>query len=234
MSFDLKKVKRRSAEIEAADVLRDAIVSGAIALGTRLTEVNVASQLGVSRTTVRTVFHQLVQEGLVVQVPYVGWSVMTLSADDAWELYTLRSSLEALAAKLVARSVRVPETREAVRKELTARFEELASSCRSGSSESIAIADMHLHRAIVDLSGHGRLAVQYDQIQHQIQIYIRSSDALVSEPSHIIAQHEPMIERIVAGDEEGAVEAAVTHNESEGAVLVEVLRERESTAATVP
>lgn len=233
MSFALNKVKRRSAEIEAADVLRAAIVSGQIALGTRLTEINVASQLGVSRTTVRTVFHQLVQEGLVVQIPYVGWSVMTLSADDAWELYTLRASLEALAARLVARSVGAPETREAVRKELSARFEELASACRSGSRDAVAVADMRLHRAIVDLSGHRLLATQYDQIQHQIQIYIRSSDALVSEPEQIIAQHEPMIDRIIAGDEEGAVEAAVTHNESEGAILVKVLRDTESAATTV-
>lgn len=212
MNIGLGKIQKRSTEMQVADRLRDAIVTGTVPLGTRLTEVSSAEQLGVSRSTIRTAFHQLVQEGLVVQVPYTGWTVMTLSAHDAWELYTLRISLETLAARLVAAR---PEAGPA----LTAALTRLEAACAAGNREMIAAADMELHQAIVDLSGHARLADQYSRIQHQIRIYIRSSDAL-ADPQAILAQHRPFIEALIAGDAEAAAVALTAHIESEGAKLV--------------
>lgn len=41
-------------------------------------------------------------EGLVKQKPYSGWEVASSTSEDAWELYTLRSSLEDLTAQLAA------------------------------------------------------------------------------------------------------------------------------------
>lgn len=225
MSISVEKISRKSAETEAADNLRAAIVSGGAPLGARLTEVALATQLGVSRTTVRTVLHQLVAEGLVVQVPYVGWSVMTLSARDAWELYTLRARLESLAAELVAKRA-TPE----VGAELSARLAALETACKAGDGPGIAAADMALHRAVVDLAGHGRLAAQYDQIQHQVQIYIRSSDALIGQPAEIVAQHRPIVEALLSHDPEAARDALTAHIESEGAALVRHLEAVNSTA----
>jgi len=98
-------VLKRSAEAQATEILREQILTGHIRTGARLTEVRLAAELKVSRATVRTALHQLTVEGLIVQTPYTGWSVMTLTAHDAWELYTLRASLEGLAARLAARSI---------------------------------------------------------------------------------------------------------------------------------
>lgn len=220
MTFNVKKVQKRSAEMQAADVLRDAIISGNIPLGTRLTELNSAEQLGVSRSTIRTAFHQLVQEGLIIQVPYTGWTVMTLSSQDAWELYTLRASLEALAARLVAQHIRDGKQSEVVRAHINKAFLNLKNACDSGKKGKIAEEDMNLHKTIVLLSEHNRLIDQYSRIQHQILIYIRSSDALVLEPEKIIEQHEPLIEALLKGDAERASLAAVQHNETEGSILV--------------
>lgn len=213
MNFGLERVQKRSTEQQAADRLREGIVSGAVPLGTRLTEISSAEQLGVSRSTIRTAFHQLVQEGLVVQVPYTGWTVMTLSAHDAWELYTLRVGLETLAAKLVA-------ARPEARGPLSEAMGGLEAACASGDGVGIAAADMALHQAIVDLSGHGRLAEQYGRIQDQIRIYIRSSDALIADPQAILDQHRPFIDALIAGDAATAVAALTAHIESEGAKLV--------------
>ncbi len=218
MSFTVAKVQRKSTETEAADLLRQAIVRGDVPLGERLTEVALAKQLGVSRTTVRTVLHQLVQEGLVNQFPYVGWSVMTLSPRDAWELYTLRSSLETLAAKLVADRVK-NSGMAPIKDVLDARLADLEQACEEGSQASIAAADMALHRTCVDLSGHGRLRSQYDQIQHQVQIYIRSSDGLIREPALIFEQHKPLVAALLSGDPVAAQAAFATHLGSEGAIL---------------
>ena len=98
----LAPITRRSAESLALDRLRQAIIGGALPAGSRLTEMALAEQLATSRATIRTALHHLVAEGLAVQVPYTGWMVTSLTANDAWELVTLRASFESLAASLAA------------------------------------------------------------------------------------------------------------------------------------
>jgi DNA-binding GntR family transcriptional regulator len=61
--------------------------------------------MDLSRGTVRAALHRLVTEGLVVQRPYAGWEVASLTSRDAWELYALRGALEALAARLAAENM---------------------------------------------------------------------------------------------------------------------------------
>jgi len=66
-------IEKRSLNGAAADSLRQAIVTGIVAPGARLTEVALARQMDLSRGTVRAALHRLVTEGLVVQRPYAGW-----------------------------------------------------------------------------------------------------------------------------------------------------------------
>lgn len=222
--FAVKKVLKRTTEAQAADRLRDAIMSGDIPLGARLTEIQMAEQVGVSRGTIRTAFHQLVQEGLLIQVPYTGWTVMTLSAHDAWELYTLRASLEALASRLVAQQIKTEPLASAPSSAITSAFSRLKTACSKGNKKIIAHEDMNLHKAIVLMSGHRRLIEQYSLIEHQVRIYIQSSDALVPNPEEIVGQHEPIVQALLQGEEDAAVKFAAKHNELEGAILVEHLR----------
>jgi DNA-binding GntR family transcriptional regulator len=226
--FKIKKVRKLSAEVQTADALREGIVDGEIPPGTRLTEIRMAEQLGVSRATIRTAFHQLAQEGLIDQIPYTGWTVMSLNAHDAWELYTLRSSLEALGARLVAAEIKTGGANAPAIARLDAIFEALRTACVGGNRKQIADADFALHRAIIDLAGHRRLVEQYSKVEQQVRIYIASSDSLVSQPEAIVEQHRPIIETLKAGDIDAAVRAAVEHNEQEGGKLVAHLRQTET------
>ena len=227
-AFSVKKVQKRSTEAQAADRLREAILEGDIPLGSRLTEILMSEQVGVSRGTIRTAFHQLVQEGLLVQVPYTGWTVMTLSSHDAWELYTLRASLEALASRLVALRVRNNDPDGRVAAALRSAYERLKAACaKRNNHRAIAQEDMNLHKSIVALAQHGRLRDQYSLIEHQARIYIRSSDELVQDPADILSQHAPIIDTLLRGDEKSAVEAAAAHNEREGTILFEHLKRLE-------
>ncbi|RWM07537.1 MAG: GntR family transcriptional regulator [Mesorhizobium sp.] len=228
--FKIRKVRKLSAEVQAADALRDGILSGEIPPGARLTEIRMAEQLGVSRATIRTAFHQLTQEGLIDQIPYTGWSVMSLSAHDAWELYTLRSSFEALGSKLVAMRIKAAGPHGAESARLNSVLAALKAACDSGDRKAIAAADFSLHRAIIDLAGHRRLAEQYGEVEQQIRIYIASSDSLVAEPEAILKQHIPIIEALKAGDVELSVRTAIEHNEQEGAKLEAHLRQAEASA----
>jgi hypothetical protein len=64
------KLPKRRLDGQAADVLREQILSGRFAPGLRLVEASLADRLGVSRGTVRAALSELAHEGLVSQVAY--------------------------------------------------------------------------------------------------------------------------------------------------------------------
>jgi DNA-binding GntR family transcriptional regulator len=220
----MQPVLKRSAEAMAADALRDYIVSGSIAPGARLTEIYLSEKLAVSRATVRMALLHLSSEGLVVLVPYTGWSVMELTAHDAWELYTLRSSLEALAARIATKNL-TEEGRQLVQEA----FDALVAACRVNNRLAVADNDFALHKVIIGLANHKRLADQYRLVEQQVRLYIASSDALIGDTKAIIKQHEPIVEAILAGDPQLAAEASENHNTTEGEILVDHLRASEAT-----
>jgi DNA-binding GntR family transcriptional regulator len=208
-------VKKRSAEVEAADALRKHVVGGGVRPGERLKEVQLSDALGLSRTTVRTALHQLANEGLVVQVPYTGWAVTSLTGGDAWELYTLRGSMEALAARLLT------ETLDADKEaQLHRALEALTAACESGDEFTVVDRDLNLHKMVVSLSGHRRLIDQYRLIEQNIRLYIVWSDRLMRSPKDIIETHRPIVEAIVRGNAREAENVLRDHNENAGRILV--------------
>jgi DNA-binding GntR family transcriptional regulator len=85
--------------------LREAIVEGVLAPGSRLSEVQIAKQLNVSRTPMREAFAQLEREGLVTVVARVGAFVRSVTLRDVAEIYRVRTALECLAVQLAAERV---------------------------------------------------------------------------------------------------------------------------------
>src|SRR3954470_17922894 len=75
------------------EVLRRAIVTGVLQPGQRVNEAEVARQMRISRGPVREAIRLLEQAGLLVSTPGRGTVVVTLSAEDVEEVYTLRADL---------------------------------------------------------------------------------------------------------------------------------------------
>src|SRR5690606_26530287 len=105
------------AEDLALDAMRNYIVTGELKPGARITEQELSNSLSLSRATVRTALHRLTMEGLIVQTPFTGWHVIEMTPHDVWELCTLRSALEGLAASVLAQRLS-----DADRVELVAAF----------------------------------------------------------------------------------------------------------------
>lgn len=97
-------IKKHAAPLrqQVLEALREAIVSGRLAPGQRLTERELIEMTGVSRTVIRESLRQLEAEGLVEIIPNKGPVVRKLSADEAKDLYQIRAVLEGLAARLFA------------------------------------------------------------------------------------------------------------------------------------
>lgn len=82
------------------EVIREAILSGALKPGERLAQEELANHLEVSSTPVREALRQLEAEGLIEHIPHKGVRVAELSAEDVREVYMIRGVLEALATRL--------------------------------------------------------------------------------------------------------------------------------------
>ena len=220
----LKPIRKRSAEAQASDALRAHILGGGARPGSRLTEIGLSQQLRLSRSTIRTALHQLANEGLVVQVPYTDWQVASLSGADAWELYTLRASLEALGTRLAVGAL----TQEGEQM-IVAAQDALVQACHTGDRVAIADQDLGLHSTIVELSGHRRLREHYRLVRQQIRLYIAWSDALMQDVDAIIETHRWLVDAMLQRDADRAASLAHDHCESAGRTLAEFLGKRVET-----
>ncbi len=95
-------IARRPLHEEAADRLRDLIVQGSLAPGSRLNERLLTAQLGVSRTPLREAFKVLATEGLVELLPNRGAIVSEIDAARIAETLAVMGALEALAGELAS------------------------------------------------------------------------------------------------------------------------------------
>lgn len=97
----MKQLKRSKSLTEMAlEGLREAIVTGQFKLGEPLSEIQLASSMGISKTPVREALAQLRIEGLVKIVPQSGTFVFTLSSREVVKMSELRSLLEMEALRL--------------------------------------------------------------------------------------------------------------------------------------
>ncbi|MPS75778.1 MAG: GntR family transcriptional regulator, partial [Microbacterium sp.] len=82
-----------------ADVLRQLIIDGDVAPGSRLSESALAERFDVSRNTLREAFRVLAEQGLVEHVPHRGVSVASPSIADVIDIYRARRIIECTALR---------------------------------------------------------------------------------------------------------------------------------------
>jgi len=79
--------------------IRDAIVSGSLMAGSRVSEPELAERYGISRTPIREAFRQLESEGYLTVIPRRGAVVVEFSPKDVEEFYAIKSIMEGYAAR---------------------------------------------------------------------------------------------------------------------------------------
>ena len=80
--------------------IRDAIISGSIKPGAKVSEPELADRFGISRTPIREAFRQLESEGYLTVIPRKGAVVSAFTQKDVEEFYAIKSILEGYAARL--------------------------------------------------------------------------------------------------------------------------------------
>jgi DNA-binding GntR family transcriptional regulator len=195
--------------------LRELIVWGRIAPGTRIIEAEVANRLNVSRTPVRAALQRLQQEGYVVETGRGAQSrlaVAPLTREDAEELFQIVAEVEGLAAWRAANLK--DESRGTLVRSLDEINDELnrASSAADPDGRVIFDLDQTFHRAYVEGGGGPRIRALHDAIKPQSERYVRLYiSALVDEIGTSVGEHDATIRAIEAGEQDRAQTAVRTN-----------------------
>jgi DNA-binding GntR family transcriptional regulator len=196
---------------EAYGRLRELIVSGRLAPGSRIIESEVATRLGVSRTPVRSALQRLRQEGYVLAANpgrQVRLSVAPLTRDDAREVFGILGEIEALAARWAAE---LPaRRRSALAAELTALNRRLTDASRKDPVDPLHVFEQHtrFHGHFLESIDAPRLRALHRSIQPQAERYRRLYSSIFAHESHISAEeHDVIIEAVRRGAADAAQNA---------------------------
>ncbi|WP_309103969.1 GntR family transcriptional regulator [Microbacterium sp.] len=203
----LPSVPAASRRERVAEILREAITTGGLEPGQKLTELELAAQLGTSRAPVREALRQLEQEGLVVSYPYRGTEVLGVSQEEIENvLVPIRIALERFAFDK-AMSVVTDEDIAG----LNAIIDSMDAAASAGDPARLADDDIRFHEAIVVLSGQQHCLQIWRTIQPRVRAYFRR-DANYYSDSHAVAdQHRDLIRALQSGDSARGLQAITEH-----------------------
>jgi DNA-binding GntR family transcriptional regulator len=180
-----------------ANSVRERIVAGQLAPGSRVNESRLSAELGVSRTPLREALFTVERLGIIDSDPQRGFFVAPLSAREVRELYPIGKALDALAVRSagpVSDSIlqRMRETNRAF-------------VAHSKNAERARLADREFHLTLVSRCPNRRLLGLLDDVQIAMERYER---LYMSDPSDIkrsARQHLAIIDALAADDLETAV-----------------------------
>ncbi|MCZ4431840.1 GntR family transcriptional regulator [Agrobacterium sp. SOY23] len=165
-SQNFVRIPKATFRAHIVDGLRSAILSGEIAPGAQVTESSLAEQFGVSRGPLREAMRQLIDEGLLVTIPYTGTHVVELSVEDIREIYSMRVNLEIFAFELVW-----GRRDQSFREGLHARQAALTRCIDAEDDVASIDAELQLHGFVYEASGHKILLKTWESIRGRLQLY---------------------------------------------------------------
>jgi GntR family transcriptional regulator, rspAB operon transcriptional repressor len=187
-------------------LLRDAIVSAELEPGRQLSENELASLLGVSRTPIREALQRLRDDRLVEIVPQLGTFVTRISTIAVADAQFVREALECAAVREAAKKVR---DQDLAGLELIIRGQEAAREAND--YDRFYVLDDDLHRALCDLSGH---EIAWSLSQRAKGHLNRVRRLSLPEPGYLtemISEHRAVV-AAVARREPDAAEQALRHH----------------------
>ncbi|MFB4163850.1 GntR family transcriptional regulator [Alteribacillus sp. JSM 102045] len=141
-----------------------AIIAGEIESGKRLTDTDVASTLGVSRSPVREAFRKLERDGLLVNKEGA-ITVFVPSLEDVLELYQVRMGLESVAAYWSTKNITSGQIEKL--QEILFLTEE---AIEMNNPSNIVKYNTLFHESIVLMSQNNRLKTMMDNISSLIKL----------------------------------------------------------------
>jgi len=193
--------------------LREAILAGAEAPGSALTESAVALRFRVTRPTAKLALERLVADGLLRREAHHAARVPSLTRDDIRDLFDNRAIVESAAAATLARLGSVPPAAVAAQRQLRDHADDFARD------------DIAFHRALVAGQPSPRLARLHAVLMGEVELCIGQVQAHHLIDATVVAdQHQRILDAIVASDAaeadrltrahiDGARDALIAHHD---------------------
>ena len=185
------------------------ILTGELSAGEKLTEQELAARLGVSRGPVREALRALAEAGLIQIEPNRGAFVRKIDLNEAIEIHDVYSALEELAARSAARSLSGAQA-----KELKALVEAMDAAAEAEDLDRYYALNLSFHQRLVEASGNRRLLSIYNRLLNELHLFRRFGLMQRGQMQRSNHEHRQVLEKIAAGDPEGAAEA-MRHQASE-------------------
>jgi DNA-binding GntR family transcriptional regulator len=201
-----KPIRQRTLHDEVTARVRDMIIEGTLAAGTRINESELGPRLGVSRTPLREAIRTLASEGLVELVPRKGAAVRRFSTADVRAMLETVAVLEQAAARLACRRAsqsqidRVVDLHEA----MMARY-------RARQRLAYFKLNQSIHTAIVQLAHNPVTAEVHEMLQSRLKRIRYLGNEAPEKWAAAVAEHEQMIAALVARDGDALAEVLGRH-----------------------
>jgi len=198
-----RPIARRTVAVEAAEILRQRILTGDLRSGQPIRQEQIAQELGVSRIPLREALKQLEAEGFVTIEPHKGAVVSTLSLAEVEELFELRIHLESWLLRDA-----IPRMREGDFAALDAIIDESRVPDNLAHWGDI---NWRLHEAMYRPAGKPMSLKLLKRIHDNLDRYLRLQITLTQDWDRAHGDHQQLIELSRAGDVETAVAVLERH-----------------------
>lgn len=199
-------IQRRYLHDEIADRLRDIILTGELPPNSRLNEVELCARFGTSRTPLREAIKILATEGFLDLLPNRGSRVAAISADEIEEMVEVVAGLEATAAELACRHMKLGELAR-----IETDHSAMVAAWKAEDETTYFAMNRSIHEAIMAASRNTTLSNIYHTISKRIQTMRYRAHKTPEQWRRAIEEHERMLVLLKARDGEGLAHLMKEH-----------------------
>lgn len=200
-------IPRRSLQSEVVTRLRDEIIAGKLAPGTRLQEQALSARFGISRSPLREAFNVLAGEDLIALLPNKGAIVTAPTLESAEQHFDLLVMLECRCIELACEKATDAQLDEIAK--LHQRMRKVAGA--GGNGKTYFELNNKLHRAIVVASNSEVLARYHQMVVRQL-VRVQNLYGITGEtPKDSVVEHDKFVSALVKRNKTKALDELKKH-----------------------
>ena len=199
--------QRKNLTLAAYDRILEMMINYDIVPGQRLVFVDLADQLGVSRTPVNNALSILAKEGYLDFIPNQGYTVHKITREEAVALYEIREILEIGTISKAIRGM-TPEMIDRFKSKKEAYEMAITDRVQRG----LFVLDTDFHAAVIEMIGNTLLVDRYRDLCKRIFLRFRVETLSIDRIHEIVNEHDELFEAICIRDVDLAKDLIKRHN----------------------
>ena len=200
------------------DFVKRSIMGLSLKPGENISDTDIAARIGISRTPVREALRQLELEGLVLHTPHRGWMVNALQIRDVENLFEIKECLECMLVRQATKKL-TPQDKAVLVKAMAS----MEEATRRKDQQAWLAADDCLENTLYSAAGNVRAKQIVMSLNSQWHWFWVGIIALGDRMDQSAREHKAILDRVFAGDADGAGALALEHLLSVKRLLLSVL-----------